>query len=115
MTALAWVESLSTVLGESARRVDSLPDEVAIECDAAHLLAVTTALRDHPELGFDTLVDLCGVDYLHYGRSEWKTFTATGSGFSRGVDRRSESEGCEPGRRFAVGVDRKNRADGGGF
>ena len=102
MTALAWVESLSTVLGESARRVNSLPDEVAIECDAAHLLAVATALRDHPALGFDTLVDLCGIDYLHYGRSEWKTFTATGSGFSRGVDRRSESEGCEPGRRFAV-------------
>lgn len=102
MTALAWVESLSTVLGESARRVDSLPDEVTIECDATHLLAVATALRDHPELGFDTLVDLGGIDYLHYGRSEWKTFTATGSGFSRGVDRRSETEGCEPGRRFAV-------------
>jgi len=102
VTASAWEELLPTVLGDSARRVASLPDEVTIECDAPQLLAVATALRDHPQLGFDTLVDLCGVDYLHYGRSEWKTFSATGSGFSRGVDRKAVQEGCEPGRRFAV-------------
>jgi NADH-quinone oxidoreductase subunit C len=110
VTALAWTEVFSSALGESARQVASLPDEVTLECDAPQLIAVATALRDHPQLGFDTLVDLCGVDYLHYGRSEWKTFSATGSGFSRGVDRRAaglpapvaEGEGCEPGRRFAV-------------
>jgi NADH-quinone oxidoreductase subunit C len=110
VTALVWTEVFSSALGESARQVASLPDEVTLECDAPQLIAVATALRDHPQLGFDTLVDLCGVDYLHYGRSEWKTFSATGSGFSRGVDRRAaglavpvaEGEGCEPGRRFAV-------------
>ncbi|MFM7397139.1 MAG: NADH-quinone oxidoreductase subunit C [Gammaproteobacteria bacterium] len=102
MTALAWTEALSAVLGDSARRVESLPDEVTLECEAPHLLAVATALRDHPQLGFDTLVDLCGVDYLHYGKSEWKTFSATGSGFSRGVDRRGAAEVSQPGRRFAV-------------
>jgi len=110
VTTLAWTDVLSSVLGESARRVASLPDEVTVECETPQLIAVATALRDHPQLGFDTLVDLCGVDYLHYGRSEWKTFSATGAGFSRGVDRRvaglpapvSDGEGCDPGRRFAV-------------
>ena len=120
----AWVaaleQSLHEVLGESARRVESLPDEVAIECAPEALLAVATALRDHPQLGFDMLIDLAGVDYLHYGRSEWKTLSATGSGFSRGVNRARSagaavaadavvdegsaagSEEIAPGRRFAV-------------
>ncbi|MBM4192459.1 MAG: NADH-quinone oxidoreductase subunit C [Gammaproteobacteria bacterium] len=102
MTARVWTEVLSAVLGDLVRRIESLPDEVTLECDAPHLLAVATELRDHPQLGFDTLIDLCGVDYLHYGQSEWKTFSATGSGFSRGVDRRGAAEGYQPGRRFAV-------------
>jgi NADH-quinone oxidoreductase subunit C len=33
------------------------------------------------------LVDVCGVDYLHYGRGEWETYEATATGFERGVDR----------------------------
>ena len=89
--APAWVaaleQALLEVLGDSVRRLESLPDEVAIECAPEALLAVATALRDHPQLGFDVLIDLAGVDYLHYGRSEWKTLSATGSGFSRGVNR----------------------------
>ena len=32
------------------------------------------------------LIDLCGVDYLHYGLSEWRTETTTATGFSRGTD-----------------------------
>ena len=52
-------------------------------------LAVCTALRD--EFGFESLVDLCGVDYLGYGSGEWDT-DASSEGFSRGV------EGRGPGR-----------------
>ena len=47
-------------------------------------VSVCRALRDTPELKFEMLVDLAGVDYLHYGRDEWQTVTATHSGFSRG-------------------------------
>jgi len=109
----AWVaaleQSLLEVLGDSVRRLESLPDEVAIECAPEALLAVAIALRDHPQLGFDMLVDLAGLDYLHYGRSEWKTLSATGSGFSRGVNRdrsagAATSTEVAPGRRFAVVV-----------
>jgi len=44
------------------------------------------ALRDTDGLDFDTMIDLCGVDFLGYGDDEWETAEATGSGFSRGVD-----------------------------
>lgn len=41
---------------------------------------VLKTLKDKFE--FDVLVDLCAVDYLDFGRSEWQT-NASGSGFSR--------------------------------
>jgi len=109
MNEPSWASRALEILGDSVRRVDALPDELAIECDAAQWLAVATMLRDHAELGFDMLVDLAGVDYLDYGKSEWKTLSATGSGFSRGVNRGSAaalvvdgSAGVADGRRFAV-------------
>ncbi|HUY84291.1 MAG TPA: NADH-quinone oxidoreductase subunit C, partial [Steroidobacteraceae bacterium] len=53
---------------------------------------------------FEVCVDVCGVDYLDYGRTEWKTSGATATGFSRGVARggRADAPAPEPGRRFAV-------------
>ena len=49
---------------------------------------MATALRDEPEFGFEQLMDLCGIDYLHYGVDQWTTRKATGVGFSRGVERK---------------------------
>ena len=37
------------------------------------------------------LMDLAGVDYLHYGRDEWQTESATRSGFSRARVARSDA------------------------
>jgi NADH-quinone oxidoreductase subunit C len=53
-------------------------------------LETCRALRD--EFGFDTFIDLCGVDYLSYGTDEWDTEGVSAEGFSRGV------EGQGPGR-----------------
>ena len=87
----AFIEELATqvkaALGEHARPYQSLPDELAVEVAAADLLAVARTLRDEPTLGFEMLVDLAGVDYLDYGRAEWRTSSATVTGFSRGVNR----------------------------
>ncbi|HKK14489.1 MAG TPA: NADH-quinone oxidoreductase subunit C [Gammaproteobacteria bacterium] len=60
--------------------------EVTVEVPREHMLEVFTALRDEPELAFEILIDVCGVDYLAYGKDEWETEEATGHGFSRGVD-----------------------------
>ena len=42
------------------------------------------------------LMDLAGVDYLHYGRDDWQTESATRSGFSRA--RVARSNAPRPGR-----------------
>ncbi len=85
------------------KRVASTCGELTWEVDKGALLDVATALRD--EFGFEQLVDVCGVDYLTFGTSEWKTLDATDSGYSRGVMREDvildEAEEFDP-RRFAA-------------
>ena len=70
------------------RAVANHAGELTFEAAADRLLAVATTLRDHPDLKFDMCMDVCGVDYLEHGRTEWKTEDATSSGYSRGVARR---------------------------
>ena len=86
----AFIDELSArvtaALGERARVYPSLPDELSVEVDAAQLLEVARTLRDDPQLSFELLIDLAGVDYLDYGRAEWRTSSATVTGFSRGVN-----------------------------
>jgi NADH-quinone oxidoreductase subunit C len=84
------------------RRVSALAAELSYETDAAVLLEVCRSLRDSPELKFEMLMDLAGLDYLHYGRDEWQTDTATRSGFSRGRVARSDAPDPDAAGRFAV-------------
>ncbi len=44
---------------------------VEVTTTAKHLLSVTARLRDFQAFQFDQLTDLCAVDYLGYGQSEW--------------------------------------------
>lgn len=62
-------------------------DEITLIIPRENLREVCLALRDENEFAFDLLVDICGIDYLHYGRGEWETQEATLTGFSRGSDR----------------------------
>lgn len=59
--------------------------ELTLEVDRHYLRDICFMLRDKPKYAFQTLVDVCGVDYLHYGRSEWQTESTTATGFGRGV------------------------------
>jgi len=67
-----------------ATRVAALPGDLAFDVEAGAIVAVCTALRDDERLRFEVLTDLSGIDYLSYGRDEWNTHDATGTGFSRG-------------------------------
>ena len=91
--------------GEQVTRVASTCRELTYKVDKDDLGVVATALRNEPEFGFEMLIDVCGVDYLNYGEDEWTTSSATGSGFSRGVQRKpvllDEADEFDP-RRFAV-------------
>jgi NADH-quinone oxidoreductase subunit C len=88
-------------LGERVRRRRSLERELSYDVDAGSLLGVLQSLRDEPQLGFEMLMELAGIDYLDYGREEWKTYAASRSGFSRGVNREGMG-GSHSGPRFAV-------------
>ncbi len=86
-------------------RVESICGELTYLLDKDDLIEVARALRDEPDFHFEMLVDVCGVDYLTYGSDEWTTQSATGSGYSRGVEREpvilDEADTFDP-ERFAV-------------
>lgn len=70
----------------SADQITSDYGQLILELTADSLLKGAKTLRDDPKLAFVQLIDICGVDYLHYGQAEWQTNRATATGFSRGVD-----------------------------
>jgi NADH-quinone oxidoreductase subunit C len=78
-------EQISARFGDAVTRVASRCDELTFDVAPGSIVAVSRALRDEPQWSFEQLIDLCGVDYLQYGRTEWNTETATFRGFSRGV------------------------------
>ena len=63
--------ALQTAFGDQIK-LDSALGELTIIVGAANYLGVMTSLRDAPELGFDTLVDLCGMDYSAFGDGAWQ-------------------------------------------
>jgi NADH-quinone oxidoreductase subunit C len=103
--------AISRVLADQLHASPPHAGELTYEVPADGLLRVAALLRDAPELKFDMLMDVCGVDYLQFGLAEWKTQAATASGFSRGVARiggasedidGSVEHSPPAGRRFAV-------------
>jgi NADH-quinone oxidoreductase subunit C len=89
--------------GETLVSVASTCGELTFEVAKGDLLDVAQALRDEPGFGFEMLIDICGVDYLGFGRAEWETSEATTTGFSRAreVIVPSAEDSFDP-RRFAV-------------
>jgi NADH-quinone oxidoreductase subunit C len=69
---------IEAALGERAVSVSVAFTEVTVVVAADQYIEVAMILRDAPELGFDTLIDLCGVDYRDHGEGTWtgKRFAA---------------------------------------
>jgi NADH-quinone oxidoreductase subunit C len=63
--------SLQKELGEKAVTVTVALGEATMVIKQADVLGVLRTLRDHPELRFEELMDVCGVDYLTYGDGAW--------------------------------------------
>ena len=72
-------------LGTKVERLPTSTGELGFAVAPADLVDVCRTLRDAPELKFEMLMDVCGVDYQAYGKDEWQTSSATGTGFSRGT------------------------------
>jgi NADH-quinone oxidoreductase subunit C len=62
---------LESVLGPLAVSISDRLGELTLVAKAADHQRVALILRDHADLGFDTMVDLCGVDYQNHGEGSW--------------------------------------------
>jgi len=74
MSTLASI--LESTLGSAVRQVQVALGETTLTVSADQYWDVGQRLRDTPGLRFDTLIDLCGVDYRDYqdGRYEGSRF-----------------------------------------
>ena len=63
--------ALRAVLGEHVQSLTTALGEITVVVKAADYLQAMTALRDHADLQFEQLIDLCGVDYSTYGDGAW--------------------------------------------
>jgi len=68
MTRLETLQTnLIAQFGDTLALTNAL-DELTIEVPVEQWVDTCTQLRDQASLGFDTLIDLCGVDYSTYGQ-----------------------------------------------
>ncbi len=94
---------IAETLGSDVLTSEICFDELTIELSSSAALSAFQILKD--TLGFEQLIDLCGVDYLDYGLANWETMTAVNTGFSRGVfdfEQDESNDALEMDRRFAV-------------
>lgn len=72
MTKLESLETaLRSVIADRLEGLTVALGEITVLVGASDYLSVMYALRDHAELRFDELIDLCGVDYSAYGDGAW--------------------------------------------
>jgi NADH-quinone oxidoreductase subunit C len=64
-------QNLQKHFGDKLKSLKLALGELTVEVAATDYLAVMTSLRDEPDLGFEEMVDLCGVDYSTYGDGAW--------------------------------------------
>ncbi len=85
-TPLTLAQRLTARFGDRVLSCHEWRDEITLEIAPAQWLSVATTLRDESDWHFEQLIDVCGVDYLSYGQTEWDTADVSAEGFSRGVE-----------------------------
>ena len=63
---------LETVLGDKLKKLVRDRGEISVTVAAGDYAAVALTLRDHAELHFEQLIDLCGMDYSSYKDQAWE-------------------------------------------
>ncbi|MCO5101092.1 MAG: NADH-quinone oxidoreductase subunit C [Burkholderiaceae bacterium] len=86
-TALQALErALREALGDALRSLVVRLGEITVEIDPSRHEAVARRLRDDPRLRFDTMIDLCGVDYAGYRAGDSADYRAADSADYRAGD-----------------------------
>jgi len=65
------VEAVKAALGDKIVDITTALGEVTLIIKAVDLVEAMTVLRDCPELRFEQLIDVCGVDYGSFGKAAW--------------------------------------------
>lgn len=79
-------------------------DMPVVTATVATLVPLMQWLYEHDQVQAHCLIDLCVVDYLHYGHDEWLGETATATGFDRARNRLENRDDFQdtPGRFVVV-------------
>ena len=64
--------TVEACFGEAVRQLKLDRGELTLTVSAADYASVARRLRDDPALGFEQLIDLCGVDYADYANRPWE-------------------------------------------
>jgi NADH-quinone oxidoreductase subunit C len=65
-------EALTAQLGPRVKKLERAYGELTVTVGSADYLDVARMLRDHDDLKFEQLMDLCGVDYSSYRDAPWE-------------------------------------------
>ena len=72
LTPEVLLERVEEALGDKVLTSKIAQDQVTIEVAPSDWLEVCSTLRDTPNLAFDLMMDLCGVDYSAYKDGAWE-------------------------------------------
>jgi len=64
--------ALKAALGAGIRELVRDRGEITVTVAATDYLAAARTLRDHPQLKFEQLIDLCGMDYSSWRNEPWE-------------------------------------------
>ena len=64
-------QNLQKHLGDRIGALQTALGEVTIDVSVGDYIEVMTTLRDEPELRFEEMIDLCGVDFSTYKNDVW--------------------------------------------
>lgn len=64
--------ALRKALGDQLQSLTLALGEITIVVDSKNYASAMLVLRDHADLHFEEMIDLCGVDYSTYGDGAWE-------------------------------------------
>lgn len=65
------LEAVQRILGDAVSGSQIVRGQAIVTIKGASWVEAARTLRDAPELKFEQLIDLCGVDYQAYGNGRW--------------------------------------------
>ncbi len=97
-----FIAHAQKIFGAAIAAVHESTGQLTLEVRRDSIVEVCRALRDDPAFAFEQLMDLCGVDYLEYGRAAVEGSDDPAGGPSGGAHSAVREPALVPERRFAV-------------